>query len=183
MENKTRLLSSIERIRSSLLYFFLGMVIIYVGIALFPAGLGFFKLGLVKLGLALFSALLILLGGVVLLFSVLTYKKGFDELANVEPRKYGIGATGALIVLISIILIIIIITAPIGIFLLWLGILLTGIALIRLGEQNNSTLTVISSILFMIPFLNWLGAILLYFALGEVMLAIKKSLESSQSTS
>jgi len=135
---------------------------------------GLFRLWSIKVGLAITAAIVIVIGGVISLVGILTYKRGFDELSALDPAKYKIGSTGSLLLLIGVILIIVVITAPISLLLAWLGILLTGIVLIRIGEETGSTFLVISSVLFIIPFLNWLGAILLYFALEEAIAKTSK---------
>ena len=172
METKANIVKALETIRKSLLYLIIGIVVLYLGIALFPSGVGFFKLGIAKIGLAITSAIIIVIGGAISLIGILTYRRGFEDLSVVNPVKYRIGSTGSLLLLIGIILIIIVVTAPIGLLLAWLGILLTGIVLIRIGEEISSTFLIVSSVLFIIPFLNWLGAILLYFALGETIAKI-----------
>jgi multisubunit Na+/H+ antiporter MnhG subunit len=155
--------------------------VVYIGIALFLSGMELFRLWLTKIGLVIMAAIVIVIGGVISMIGILTYKRGFDELSVLDPAKYKLGSTGSLLLLIGVILIIVVITAPIGLLLAWLGILLTGIVLIRIGEETGSTFLVISSVLFIIPFLNWLGAILLYFALEDAIAKISTQVTQTAS--
>jgi len=172
MDTKASIAKPLVTIRKSLLYLIIGIIVVYLGIALFPSGMELFRLWLTKIGLVIMAAIVIVIGGVISMIGILTFKRGFDELSVLDPAKYKLGSTGSLLLLIGVILIIVVITAPIGLLLAWLGILLTGIVLIRIGEETDSTFLVISSVLFIIPFLNWLGAILLYFALEDVIAKI-----------
>jgi hypothetical protein len=181
MDTKASIAKPLVTIRKSLLYLIIGIIVVYIGIALFPSGMELFRLWLTKIGLVIMAAIVIVIGGVISMIGILTYKRGFDELSVLDPAKYKLGSTGSLLLLIGVILIIVVITAPIGLLLAWLGILLTGIVLIRIGEETGSTFLVISSVLFIIPFLNWLGAILLYFALEDVIAKISTQVTQTAS--
>lgn len=114
-------------------------------------------------------------GAVMVLVGAIRYRRGFEVLSKVDPRRYGIGRTGALLVLIGAVFVLAVITWPIGALVLWLGLVLSGIALIRLGEEHDNSLTIVSSALMMVLPISWLGAILLYFGLGEVAEGIRSA--------
>lgn len=183
MEERKAYVAPVESIRRGILFFIIATIVVtFAGWFPFWGMMGFMHwhtvdIGPRPLGLVggLTMALLLVLAGAFFIVGVLSYRRGFDELARLSRAKYEIGATGALILLVGSILIITVVLSPIGLILAWLGIVLSGIAVLRLGEEFNSTFTVISAVLFMVPFINWLGAIFLYFALGEILSEIRGS--------
>jgi len=170
----SELARGLEQVRSGVLLFVLGFLLVYAGAALVPFKIWrwHFAFGI---GLTLASVALLVAGAAVLLWGAIRYRRGFEALSSADPLKFRVGSTGALLLLVGTVLIITVIALPVGLLLAWLGIVLSGVALIRLSEEHGSTFLTVSAVLFMVPFLNWLGAILMYFALGEIVARLSSS--------
>lgn len=111
--------------------------------------------------------------------TVLGYLKlrdGFSILSSIG-KPVGIGSVGAIIILIGTILVFNILLITLGGFLIIViaGILLTigyallGIGLYKVGSEYNNTLTKDGGILTIIPFISFIGIVLSFIGIGEII--------------
>ncbi|AAY81376.1 DUF973 family protein [Sulfolobus acidocaldarius] len=107
---------------------------------------------------------------VFIILSFLRFRDGFSILQAIG-RDVGIGKTGTTLILVGAILLIIPFLDIIGIILIFVGQILLGIGIYRIGEIYNNSLTKIGGILVAIPLIDitaFIGMIMTYVGVGQI---------------
>ncbi len=184
------------KLKEAALLMIIGNILASIGtVSILPA----LVTGYHGLGIGLISGAAAIVGLIIILIALYMHVvPSFELLRDYKPSEYSTAATlvrigyvwGAILLIIGIVTLIILIGAVlllIGIILLLLGKIGIIIGMFQINSETGESMFLVAGILFIIglfvPFLSFIGWILIYIAADSAIAKIKEKIGSQPSTS
>ncbi len=189
-------IDAMGKLKEAALLMIIGNILISIGtVSIFPAVITGFH----GLTIGLISGAVAIVGLIIILIALYMHVvPSFELLRDYKPRVYGTAATlvrigyvwGAILLIIGIITLIILIGAVIlviGLILLLLGEIGVIIGMFQINSETGESMFMVAGILFLIglfvPFLTFIGWVLIYMAADSAIAKFKEKIGSQPSTS
>lgn len=173
MASNNILLNSLIKVRNGFLFEIIAffILLIYIVIAILSA----FTITSPSATLGVIIGLIII--ALILVILALVYQYGGFKGLQSFVKNAGLGSTGIIMIVIGIPLSIVIV----GYFIAFIGTILIGIATFSIGDKYNNGLVKVGGVLIAVPLLNFIGYILAYVGVGDIIYAVRQSLAQAPS--
>lgn len=180
MASNNILLNSLIKVRNGFLFEIIAffILLIYIVIAIlsaFTITSPSATLGVISATLGVIIGLIII--ALILVILALVYQYGGFKGLQSFVKNAGLGSTGIIMIVIGIPLSIVIV----GYFIAFIGTILIGIATFSIGDKYNNGLVKVGGVLIAVPLLNFIGYILAYVGVGDIIDAVRQSLAQAPS--